>query len=290
MSLGVINSETILEMGSIPSNLIPMNSTQEDRIRTVVRSHVKGFATGFKKRHLDEIDDPDGTINSKVHNIFVAALGDEIQFYSSLVRSLDSSLGSLIESMALEIAETYFEVTQQVEGDLYVGQTQMIADLLQDYQARRAVPKVSDYQKLRTLTTGKKHEKRHASDYMLKFRTTGELHLIELKLGGDLDNKKARSEKEALLEQFCILSNGRSPKTKIDLHFAAAYNRYGEGKPWKQERVLQFFAKEELLISGDFWNFLTQDSHGFRVVIDEYTKQAHVIKEALEELKSTYVK
>lgn len=32
-------------------------------------------------------------------------------------------------------------------------------------------------------------------------------YLIELKIGGDLDNKKARSEKEALLEQYCILAN-----------------------------------------------------------------------------------
>jgi hypothetical protein len=267
-----------------------MKTVQETQIRTIVRSHVKGFASGFKKRHLDELDDPDGTINSKVHNVFIAALGDEVRFYSSLVRSLDSSLGSLIESMALDIADTHFNVTQQVEGDLYVEQTRKIADLLQGNQARRSAPLIADYQKLRTLTKGPKHGKRHASDYMLENKATGELHLIELKLGGDLDNKKARSEKEALLEQFCILSNSRSKGTKISVHFAAAYNRYGEGKAWKQERVLQFFSKEELLISKDFWNFITQDSSGFNVVIDEYRNQAHLIRSALEDLKGVYVK
>lgn len=267
-----------------------MKSKQENEIRTIVRSHVKGFASGFKKRHLDEVGDPEGTINSKVHNVFIAALGDEVRFYSSLVRSLDSSLGSLIESMALDIAETHFLVTQQVEGDLYIAQTQKIADLLQNYQARRLAPTITDYQILRTLTKGAKHEKRHASDYMLEKKLSGELHLVELKLGGDLDNKKARSEKEALLEQFCILSNSRPKATKINVHFAAAYNRYGEGKPWKQERVLQFFSKDELLISIDFWNFLTQDQDGFAVVIEEYKLQAHLIKTALEDLKDTYVK
>lgn len=267
-----------------------MDVKQEELIRSIVRNQVKGFAVGFQDRHLSEINNPDGVINSKVNNIFIAALGDEIQFYSALVRSLDSSLGSLIESMALEIADTHFIVTQQVEGRLYTEQTRAIADLLQDYQARRKKPEILDYQKLRKLNKGSVHQKRHASDYMLQSRKNGHLHLIELKLGGDLDNKKARSEKEALLEQFCILSNGSSLETKINLHFATAYNRYGEGKPWKQERVLQFFSTEELLISGTFWNFLTQDSDGFNVVLDEYQKQSNQINVALDKLKSKYVK
>lgn len=267
-----------------------MNQSQEDLMRGIVRNQVKGFSVGFQDRHMLEIDDPDGVINSKVHNIFIAALGDEVRFYSSLVRSLDSSLGSLIESMALAIAETHFIVTQQVEGYLYMEQTRAIADLLQDYLTRRKKPSLSDYQHLRKLNKGAVHEKRHASDYMLQNKKNGDCHLIELKLGGDLDNKKARSEKEALLEQFCILSNGTSADTKIDLHFATAYNRYGEGKSWKQERVLQFFSTDELLISKDFWNFLAQDNDGFNVVLDEYQKQAGLINAALEKLKSSYVK
>ena len=124
---------------------------------------------------------------------------------------------------------------------------------------------------------------------MLRNRETGEMHLIELKLGGDLDNKKARSEKEALLEQFCILSNGHKSSQPIKIHFATAYNRYGGGKAWKQERVKQFFAQEELLISSDFWNFLVQDKNGFNVIMDEYRKQSHLINDSLESLKKAYV-
>lgn len=267
-----------------------MNKSQEDLIRGIVREQVKDFSISFEDRHMSQISDPDGVINSKVHNIFIAALGDEVRFYSSLVRSLDSSLGSLIESMALAIADTHFIVTQQVEGRLYMEQTRAIADLLQDYQTRRKRPSQADYQHLRKLNKGSVHEKRHASDYMLQDKKTGDCHLIELKLGGDLDNKKARSEKEALLEQFCILSNESSYETKIDLHFATAYNRYGEEKSWKQERVLQFFSTEELQISRDFWNFLAQDSNGFTVVMAEYKKQAGQINSVLEKLKSNYVK
>ena len=49
-----------------------------------------------------------------------------------------------------------------------------------------------------------------------------------IKTGGDLDNKKARSEKEAIFEQYAILSNSLDKKAEIKAHFATAYNRFGE--------------------------------------------------------------
>ncbi|GAB6046041.1 hypothetical protein JCM11957_16400 [Caminibacter profundus] len=42
--------------------------------------------------------------------------------------------------------------------------------------------------------------KRHESDYYLFDEEENFHYLIELKIGGDLDNKKARAEKEALFE------------------------------------------------------------------------------------------
>ena len=71
----------------------------EKSIRQIVRSSVESYATGFEYRHVDEIDDPNGTINMKIHNVFIAALGEEIQNYTELVRSLDSSLGYMLEKM-----------------------------------------------------------------------------------------------------------------------------------------------------------------------------------------------
>ena len=61
---------------------------------------------------------PNGTINSKVHNVFIEALGEDIQYYTALVRSFDSSLGNMLEKLALTIAELSFEVNQDVEGPL----------------------------------------------------------------------------------------------------------------------------------------------------------------------------
>ena len=76
---------------------------------------------------------------------------------------------------------------------------------------------------------------------------------------------------------------------KVKILFATAYNRYGEGRPWTQGRVLQFFSRDELCISRDFWNLICKSEHGYDVVIDEYKKDAHYINEALNEIKDAYL-
>jgi len=54
------------------------------------------------------------------------------------------------------------------------------------------------------------------------------------------------------------------------MFFATAYNRFGEGKPWKQERVRQFFSDDELLIGKDFWDFVCKSDEGYKIVLDAY--------------------
>jgi len=77
----------------------------ENAIRQIVSSHIQAYAVGFENRHIDEFDDPNGTINMKIHNVFIAALGEDIQYYTALVRSLDSSLGNVLENMAIRVEE-----------------------------------------------------------------------------------------------------------------------------------------------------------------------------------------
>ena len=223
----------------------------------------------------------------KIHNVFIAALGPEIQYYSALARSLDSSLGNMLEKMAIKIASLNYAVSQHVEGILYKEQTDYIAEILEKYKRHAITPSVDDYVGI-THKRGSVIEKRHESDYYLIDEETGKHYLIELKIGGDLDNKKARSEKEALLEQYCILTN-KLGEDNVKILFATAYNRYGEGKPWTQGRVLQFFAKEELCISKDFWNLVCKSDDGYDIVIDEYTKNAHLINAALKRIKDVYL-
>ncbi|MBC8196396.1 MAG: TdeIII family type II restriction endonuclease [Candidatus Marinimicrobia bacterium] len=257
----------------------------EKAIRELVKSNMKTFAQTFSKRHISEIDDPNGTINMKIHNVFIAALGEEFQYYTALVRSFDSSLGNMLETLAVSIAGFFYDVTDKVNGPLYPAQTAKIAELLEAYKNRKNPKKVSvnDYKLLREIEKPESETtKVHVSDFYLYDKEKNEYFLIELKIGGDLDNKKARSEKEAIFEQYAILSNTLDKNAKIKCFFATAYNRYGEGKPWKQGRVKQFFSEEELLIGKDFWNFICKSDNGYDIIIDEYKKNADIIKNAFE--------
>jgi hypothetical protein len=261
---------------------------KEKAIRGIVASYIKAYAQGFSDRHIAEKDDEDGVINMKIHNVFIAALGPEIQYYSALARSLDSSLGNVLEKMAIQIAELHYKVSQHVEGKLYKAQTDYIAEILEEYKNHARYPFIKDYKGI-TNKKGDAITKRHESDYYLIDEDTDMHYLIELKIGGDLDNKKARSEKEALLEQYCILTNELGNEEHVKILFATAYNRYGEGKPWTQGRVLQFFSKEELCISKDFWNLVCKSEQGYDIVIDEYKNNAHYINEALNKIKDVYL-
>lgn len=266
-----------------------MTFDNEKAIRAIVKSHVESYASGFSDRHIAEYEDDEGTINMKIHNVFIAALGADIQYYSALSRSLDSSLGNMLEKMAINIASLHYKVSQHVEGQIYKEQTEYIADILEEYKRHARKPELSDYVGITKKSKNSIINKRHESDYYLIDEDTDMHYLIELKIGGDLDNKKARSEKEALLEQYCILANSLGNENKIKIYFATAYNRYGEDNPWKQRRVLQFFSKDELKIGRDFWNMVCKTDKGYEIVLDEYKKNAHFIIEALNKIKKVYL-
>ena len=267
---------------------------KKEAIKSIVRTAVEAYATGFRARHEGEVDNPDGVINMKIHNVFIAALGEDIQYYSALVRSLDSSLGNMLEGMAINIAKLFYEVNKSVEGELYPEQTSKIAEFLEAYKNNNNPLKPSilhfdEIRKIKPNPNSKIQTKVHVSDYYLIDKETDTHHIIELKIGGDLDNKKARSEKEAIFEQYAILANSLGEKANIQAHFATAYNRFGEDNEWKQGRVLQFFSKDELLIGRDFWNFVCKSDQGYEIVLETYKENAYLITNALEAIKKTYL-
>lgn len=262
---------------------------EKEFIESIVKASVMAYAEGFECRHVGEHDNPEGTINMKIHNVFIEALGKEIQYYTALSRSLDSSLGNMLEKMAIALAEQNYDVKRSVEGPLYKEQTQLIADILEKYKRHNKRPEISDYSNMLDISQCTESHVRHDSDYYLYDESTDQHYLIELKIGGDLDNKKSRAEKEAILEQYAILANKIGKTDNIKIYFATAYNRYGEDKPWKQERVKQFFGEDELLIGKEFWNFVCKSENGYKYVIESYREHAHFIKEALDRIKDTYL-
>ena len=263
---------------------------KELKIREIITTSIQEFCLAFKTRHLGELYKDEGTLNSKIHNVFVAGLGDEILYYSAMVRSFDSSFGNMLEKLAIQAATINYQVRQRVEGPLTNEQTREIAYLLERYKRNEIKPSVSDYQSLRKSSIdGITSTKRHESDYYLIDKENGIHHLIELKIGGDLDNKKARSEKEALLEQYAILTNTLGQNEEVYIHFATAYNRFGENKEWKQGRVLQFFCTDELLIGKDFWNFICKSPKGYNIVLDQYNIESLKILDMLNDIKTAYL-
>ncbi len=271
-------------------SLLTSGLSHEDAITSIVARNVEGFAQSFAARHISERHDLEGVINAKIHNVFLAELSQEVQYYSALGRSFDSSLGNMLEAMAIQIAQLSYDVQRDVHGPLSAEQTNGIATLLERYKRNVQKPDVSDYAFLREKPTDQSLEiKRHISDYYLTDRETGDRFLIELKIGGDLDNKKARSEKEAVLEQYAILSNTLNAETNIRIFFATAYNRFGEGRPWLQTRVRQFFADDELLISRDFWNLVCRMPTGYGLVMAAYKAHAYLIRQALDDIRRTYL-
>ncbi|HEV2583855.1 MAG TPA: TdeIII family type II restriction endonuclease [Ktedonobacteraceae bacterium] len=236
----------------------------KDLINQVMQNQLGAFANNFKRDYSTGGTKLKNLVN-KANNPFVLALGQEIVIYSTLMRSLDSSLGNCLERIARAIAESSYYVYDVVEGDVPIGIDQKISDLMNMYTSKRRKPQLSDLDEITITATGQTEHKIHKSDYHLVKRSDESQHfLLELKIGGDLDNKKARSEKQALLEQYAILKY--SPRIRNDssirLYFATAYNFSGEDEIWSQERVRQFFSEDELLIGRDFWNFISDSSEG----------------------------
>jgi len=267
-----------------------MPATQEF-IEQIVQKHIPDFANRFRVKYTGKGAGLKNLMN-KANNPFILALGEEVVIYSALMRSLDSSLGNRLEDIAKEIAEASYLVYQEVEGDVPVSVDKQISDLMTAYTLKKRTPKISDLNEITSIEHNETTEhKSHKSDYHLVKKSDPRQHfLLELKIGGDLDNKKDRSEKQALLEQFFAIlkySARISSNSIIKLYFATAYNKFGEEAIWKQGRVTQFFSEEELLIGRDFWNFVSDSSEGYNMVIQTYQKYAHLIKAALEDIIAT---
>jgi len=78
---------------------------------------------------------------------------------------------------------------------LSVEHTRGIAELLEKYRWHKKRPEASDYGFLHNKPDKVLTNIRHDSDYFLSDNETRYRYLVDLKIGGDLDNKKAHSKK-----------------------------------------------------------------------------------------------
>ena len=267
-----------------------MDEIREKAIRTIVDSSIKAFANGFELRHESELNDPLGTINMKKNNCFIEVLGEEFIFYSAFVRSFDSSFGNLLEDLGNSIAKFSYKTERTIHSFILPEQTQHISNLLDKYEDHLATPEISHYENFFVVMPPniESFKTQHVCDNWF-FDEEKKIHyLIELKAGGDLDNKKAKSEKLALLKEYFMLKNSVPSDQKVLIRFATAYNKFGEGKIWHQANVERMFSSDELLIGKDYWNFVCNDSEGFKIIFDQYKKSSHYIKDAIDRIKKLY--
>lgn len=271
-----------------------MDNIKRNAIELLVDTAISSFAEGFEGNYTKDVDNPDGVINRKKNNIFIAELGDEFVFYSAFVRSFDSSFGHVLEGLGNNIAKLSYKVRHDVSSFYLPQQAQHVSYMINEYD-RKATPKIADYESFNCMIPQdiRSFKTSHVTDHYFYSEEKSEHYLIELKAGGDLDNKKAKSEKNELLKEYFILKNFLESReeTKNDpvyIRFATAYNKDGEGNYWKQDRVKKYFAEEELLIGKDYWNFVCDSDKGFEIVFEQYKKSAVKIKSSLERVKNLY--
>ena len=267
-----------------------MDALKEKTIRIIIDAAIKNFADGFELRHTSEVNDPNGTINSKKNNCFISALGDEFIFYSAFVRSFDSSFGTLLENIGNHIAKFSYNTNRVIDSYILTEQTQHISNLLDKYEDHVCHPQKSHYESFFVVQPKDPTSFRtqHVCDNWLYDENTKTHYLVELKAGGDLDNKKAKSEKNALLKEYFMLKNAIPTEQNVYIYFATAYNKFGENNAWHQANVERFFSNDELLIGKDYWNFVCKDENGFNIIFNQYQISSKYIKDALKRIRNKY--
>lgn len=261
-----------------------------DYIDKIIEAEIKTFSEQFLKDY-SECGKKVSNIVNKKNNLFIAALGKNIATYSALMRSLDSSLGNRLEKIAKLIADQNYIVKNRIDGYISREAIDAIADLLDKYENHIKTPEERDLETIYRKAGEKEESKGHKSDYYLTLKANpANKFLIELKIGGDLDNKKAHSEKEALLKQYVILRNSNEIKQgdTVKIFFCTAYNKNGEDEQWVQERVQQYFSENEIKVGKDFWNFVCNSLNGYEVVKSSYLRHAHFLRSSLEKIIERY--
>lgn len=166
-------------------------------------------------------------------NFTMAGYSVDGYLMSRLGRSLDSSRGNLWEKILVTLSEFFNEKTY---GKI-VG--------------------------LKLKTTGKKWI------IDLAFERGGITYLIEIKLGGNLDNKKAKSEATALKDRKdCLLDNNLASEVKTYLGVVCLGNGESSPNDWVMGRVNEGFKRSEVLVERELFDFVTNDTDVFDFIVN----------------------
>lgn len=207
-------------------------------------------------------------------------LGDDFMIYSALSRSFDS----MLEAVGKNIARLSYSVLDSIDSIFLPEQDQHIKNIISSYDKRDEYPKISHYDSFTVIIPKviESYREIHKTDNFFFDEYANTYYIIELKAGGDLDNKKAKSEKSEILKEYFMLKNqiamSDNKEQKIKLFFATAiYNG-------NRSVFAVFYSR----IGWDYWNFVCKSKNGFEIVIDQYKKSAGKIRQTLSQIKRAY--
>lgn len=240
--------------------------TLKTQMKKIFEEEYKYFNQNFITSYSIE-GDKRSNIEEKDNNITYLGLNDKTKYYSSILRSYDSSIGNLYEKIMARLAKLGdFKNIEQIDS------YELDSDEKNAIKNFDTATKISDYIFSDLEYKNYSDKKEITIDLLLKKKINNVdiYYIFEIKTGGDLDNKKAQSEKKALFEKCIYLYkylikkyDKDNSKFKIEAFFSTIYNKNsldGGTNQWIQERVRDNFDKEELLIGKDFFSFVCNNS------------------------------
>lgn len=259
-------------------------------IEQIVDARISKFANSFAERHIADLNAGRGPLLAKKNNDFIYALGADFAVDSAFSRSFDSALGKMLETLGQQLASMFYQGKNGIDSVIYQDQVDLINKLLLEYDSKTCSPEIKDYSKF--VSNGiNAMPMHHATDNCFYDVKTGIWHIIEVKFGCDLDIKKAKVEKLELLKQYFLMKNfiaKTGGKDKVQIHLAAAYNSQGEGNKWKNDRVLRYFSRDEMLIGSKYWNLVCKNSDAYSVIQNAYKRNVELIAAARKKILEEY--
>ena len=128
-----------------------MDEAKRVAIQKIVDKEIKKFADSYETRFTNEVNNPEGVINSKKNNCFVAELGKEFMFYSAFVRSFDSSFGKVLEKIGNEVAKLSYDVRGNIDSFLLPQQSQHMDYIILEYENMQMTPETQKNMTLNSL-------------------------------------------------------------------------------------------------------------------------------------------
>lgn len=236
-------------------------------VEDVASEFMKLFLEEFEKKSLskNKIKDFMGKENNPYYH---KGLGPIINS-SSLVRSLDSSLGNQVAILAEVIIEKFGKVkpltqtlhTEKEDKEVYqiTGKlTTAVLNHIHQVCSGKVINLDEDlFEKLAKDETQGFETKTHFSDTILKDEDNKEIIVMECKLGGNLDVKNKKANAEALLVQKALLIN-TYPDYKVSHYLATQYNQDELDGTNLKNQTVSLFGSKNCLIGRQYWELLVR--------------------------------